>query len=113
MSSARAINRSPSCRTSRPRSRADNWLHGPFSAARAASTAASTSLRSADATSAITSSVAGFSTLIVLPEEEGRHSLPMNRYLVSTVAELIRTPHADLRALQEIRRQGDQETRRI
>ena len=42
-SSARSSSRSPSLRTSRPRSRADIVPHGPSSAARAAATAASRS----------------------------------------------------------------------
>ena len=81
-SSARSIRRSASLRTRRPRSRADSVPHGPFSAARAASTAASTSAASAAATSATTSSVAGLITAIVLPDDEGRHSLLMSRLLL-------------------------------
>ncbi len=77
-SSACSISRSPSFQTSRPRSRADIWPHGPPSAARAAATAASTSAAVADATSAITSSVAGLTTGIVAPPAASRQSPPMS-----------------------------------
>ena len=65
----------------RPRSRADIFPHGPFSAARAACTAASTSSFVADATVAQISSVAGLTTSMVLPPEASRHSLLMRSFL--------------------------------
>src|SRR5829696_4325801 len=83
ISSARSISRSPSFRTSRPRSRADICPQGPFSAARAASTAAFRSAVSADPTEAQTSSVAGLITSIVLPDAAGRHWLLMKSCLCS------------------------------
>ena len=61
-----------------PRSRADIWPHGPESAARAAATAASTSSRVPDATSAMVSSVAGFTTGITAPAAASRHSPLIN-----------------------------------
>ena len=70
-SSAFSIRRSASRLTRRPRSRADIFPQGPSSAARAAATAASTSGAPADATEAITSSVAGLTTSIVLPDADG------------------------------------------
>src|SRR3954447_7838653 len=84
ISSARSSSRSPIRRTNRPRSRADSDPHGPFSAARAACTAASTSRVSADATVAITSSVAGLVTSMVFPPDAARHSLLMKSFFCST-----------------------------
>src|SRR5262249_62376136 len=83
----------------RPRSRADSLPQGPSSAARAAATAASMSVRSAEATSAITSSVAGLTTSIVLPPAASRHSPLMNSCLritaVVVIAILARRNHDD------------------
>src|SRR5258707_10381238 len=85
-SSAFSSSRSASLLTRRPRSRADIFPHGPFSAARAAFTASSTSLVSAEATVAITSSVAGLMTSMVFPLEASRHSLLIRSLLWSIAA---------------------------
>src|SRR5215210_1180559 len=91
-SSARSIRRSPSLRTSRPRSRADICAHGPLSAARADSTASFRSSASADATEAHTSSVAGLMTSMVLPDAAGRHWLLMKSCFCSAMATDMCTP---------------------
>jgi hypothetical protein len=93
-SSARSISFSPSFHSSRPRSRADIWAHGPLSAARAAAAAASTSARSADATEATTSSVAGLMTSSVRPPAALRHSPPMKSCLRIRVVVLMVVPPA-------------------
>ena len=95
ISSAFSISRSPIFHTSLPRSRADSLPHGPSNAARAAATAASTSPCSADATSAITSSVAGLTTSIVFPPAASRHSPLMKSCLRITAVVVICSSRRD------------------
>src|SRR5947207_9858756 len=93
-SSRRASSRSAVLASRRPRCRAES-LRQPSDSkqARAPLTAASTSAASPRATSAITSSVAGFTTGKRRPEAAGRHSLLMKRsVLTGSLAPELRHP---------------------
>src|SRR5438552_857984 len=93
-SSRRASSRSAVLASRRPRCRAES-LRQPSESkqARAPLTAASTSAASPRATSAITSSVAGFTTGKRRPEAAGRHSLLMKRsVLTGSLAPELRHP---------------------